>query len=63
MVMKELQDFPKIPIELMERLMNLTLRYFEERSRVSCMYLSFLIIIKIIICPRGGSQVLVDSLP
>ena len=41
MAMKELQDFPKIPSELMERLMNLTLRYFEERSRVSCMYLSF----------------------
>ena len=39
--MKELQDFPSIPSELMERLMNLTLRYFEERSRVSCMYLSF----------------------
>ena len=41
MAMKELRDFPKIPSELMERLMNLTLRYFEERSRVSCMYLSF----------------------
>ena len=38
MAMKELQDFPKIPGELMERLMNLTLQYFEERSRVSCMY-------------------------
>jgi len=25
----------------MERLIKLTLRYFEERSRVSCMYLSF----------------------
>ena len=45
MAMKELQEFPKIPSELMERLMNLTLRYFKERSRVSCMYLSFLIII------------------
>ena len=41
MAMKELQDFPKIPSELIERLMNLTLRYFEERSRVSCIYLSF----------------------
>ena len=41
MAMKELQDFPKIPSDPMERLMNLTLRYFEERSRVSCMYLSF----------------------
>ena len=41
MAMKELQDFPAIPSELMERLLNLTLRYFEERSRVSCMYLSF----------------------
>ena len=41
MAMKELQDFPKTPSELMERLMKLTLRYFEERSRVSCMYLSF----------------------
>ena len=41
MAMKELQDFPKIPSELMERLMNLTLQYFEERSQVSCMYLSF----------------------
>ena len=41
MALKELQDFPKIPSELMERLMNLTLRYFEERSRVSRMYLSF----------------------
>ena len=41
MAMKELKDFPKIPNELMERLMNLTIRYFEERSRVSCMYLSF----------------------
>ena len=41
MAMKELQDFPKIPSELMERLMKLTPRYFEERSRVSCMYLSF----------------------
>ena len=41
MAMNELQDFPKIPSELMERLMKLTLRYFEERSGVSCMYLSF----------------------
>ena len=41
MIMKELQDFPKIPSELMERLMNLTLRYFGDRSQVSCMYLSF----------------------
>ena len=41
MAIKELQDFPKIPSELIERLMNLTLRYFEERSRVSCIYLSF----------------------
>ena len=41
MAMKELQDFPKIPNELMERLMKLTLRYFGERSRVSCMYFSF----------------------
>ena len=41
MTMKELQDFPKIPSELMEKFMKLTLRYFEERSRVSCMYLSF----------------------
>ena len=41
MAMKELQDFPKTPSELIERLMKLTLRYFEERSRVSCMYLSF----------------------
>ena len=41
MAMKELQEFPKIPSELMERLMNLTLRYFEKRSLVSCMYLSF----------------------
>ena len=41
MAMKELQDFPKIPSELMERLMKLTLLYFEERSRVSCKYLSF----------------------
>ena len=31
MAMKELQDFPKLP----------RLRYFEERSRVSCMHLSF----------------------
>ena len=31
MAMKELQDFPKIPSELMERLMKLTLWYFEER--------------------------------
>ena len=41
MAMKELQDFQKIPSELMERLMDLTLWYFEKRSRVSCMYLSF----------------------
>ena len=41
MAMRELQDIPKIPSELMERLMNLTLRYFEERSQVSCAYLSF----------------------
>ena len=41
MAMKELQDLPKIPSELMENLMKLTLRYFEERSRVSCTYLSF----------------------
>ena len=41
MAMKELQDFPKLPSELIERLMNLTLRYFEERSRVSCIHLSF----------------------
>ena len=27
---KDLQDFPKIPIELMDRLINLVLRYFEE---------------------------------
>ena len=38
---KELKDFRKILSELMERLMKLTLRYFEERSRVSCMYLFF----------------------
>ena len=36
---KDLQDFPKIPIELMDRLINFVLRYFEERSRVSCRYL------------------------
>ena len=41
MAMKALQDFPKIPSKLIERLMNLTLRYFEERSRVRCIYLSF----------------------
>ena len=41
MAMKELQDVPKIPSELMERLIKLTLRNFEERSRVSCKYLSF----------------------
>ena len=29
--MKELQDFPIMSSELMERLMKLTLRYFEER--------------------------------
>ena len=38
--MKGLQDFPETPNELMERLMNWTLRYFENRSRASCMYLS-----------------------
>ena len=38
--MKVLQDFPKIHIELMERLITLVLRYFEERSGVSCRYLS-----------------------
>ena len=36
---KYLQDFPKIPIELMDWSMNLILWYFEERSRVSCRYL------------------------
>ena len=41
MAMKELQDFPKIPSEVMERLLKLTLPYFEERSRVSYMHLSF----------------------
>ena len=40
MEIKEMQDFLKIPSELMERLMNLTLRYFEDRSRGSCTYLS-----------------------
>ena len=29
------------PTELMERLMNSTLQYFEDRSQVSCMHLSF----------------------
>ena len=41
MAMKELQDFPKMPSELMERLLKLTLRYFDERSQVSSVYLSF----------------------
>ena len=39
MSIKDMQDFPKIPIELIDRLINLVLRYFEERSRVSCRYL------------------------
>ena len=30
MAMKKLQDFPKILSELMEKLMKLTLRYFNE---------------------------------
>ena len=41
MAMIGLQHFPKIPSELVERLMNVKLRFFEERSRVSCMHLSF----------------------
>ena len=31
---------PKSPVKLMERLRKLILRYFEERSRVSCRCLS-----------------------
>ena len=66
MAMKELQDFPKIPSELMERLMYLTLRYFEERSRVSCMYLSFFLsvfILMLVSNPTVSSMIYIVAEP
>ena len=39
-LMKDLQDFPKIPIEADGAVNNLVLPYCEEESRMSCRYLS-----------------------
>ena len=36
---KDLLDFPKLPMQLIDRLINVVFRYFEERSRVSCRYI------------------------